>query len=107
MIKRRNMWMQVLLEVVTLGIYGIYWFYVTAREMVDHKELEGSAGLWTVLLFVSFGALYSWWKYGKAVESLTDGRYPGVLVFILWFVFSPAVWFITQTELNKLATADA
>ena len=33
MIKRRNMAMQVLLMIVTLGIYGIYWFYVTSNRL--------------------------------------------------------------------------
>ena len=103
MIKRRNMGMQVVLAIVTLGIYIIYWFYVTSKEMVEHKNLGGSPGLWTFLLFVPFGALFSYWKQGEAVEALTDKRYPGILIFVLWLVFSPAVWAITQMELNKLA----
>ena len=32
MIKRRNMGMQVLLMIITLGIYGIYWLYVTLQR---------------------------------------------------------------------------
>ena len=104
MIKRRTMWVQVLLAIITFGIYMIYWFYVTSREMVEYKKLDGSPGLWTFLLFIPFGALYSYWKHGKAVESLTDGRYSGILMFVLWLVFSPAVWALTQIELNKLAT---
>ena len=103
MIKRRNMGMQVILAIVTLGIYAIYWFYVTSKEMVEHKNLGGSPGLWTFLLFVPFGALFSYWKHGKAVEAITDNRYSGILIFVLWLVFSPAVWVITQIELNKLA----
>ena len=39
MIKRRNMGMQVILMIITLGIYGIYWFYVTSKEMVEYKRL--------------------------------------------------------------------
>ena len=42
MVKQRNMGMQVLLMVITLGIYGIYWFYVTSKEMVEYKRLDGS-----------------------------------------------------------------
>ena len=49
MIKQRNMGMQVLLMIITLGIYGIYWFYVTSNEMVEYKRLDGSPGLWTAL----------------------------------------------------------
>ena len=104
MIKRRNMVTQVFLMIVTLSIYGIYWFYVTSKEMIEHKGLDGSAGLWTVLLFVPFGSFYSHYKQGEAVEALTDGSMNRWIIFILWLVFSPAVWFIVQTELNKRAT---
>ena len=107
MIKQRNMWMQVLLFIVTFGIYSIYWFYVTSKEIVDYNKLDGSPGLWTFLLFIPFGAIYSYWKHGECVEALTDGRYNGVLIFIVWMVFSPAVWFLTQSELNKVASAPA
>ena len=106
MIKRRNMWMQVLLFIVTFGIYGIYWFYVTSKEMVEYKGMDGSPVLWTVLLFIPFGFLYSHWKHSRAVEALTDGRYHVVLIFVLWLVFSPAVWVLTQVELNRLAPTD-
>ncbi len=107
MIKYRNMWGQVLLVIITFGVYAIYWFYVTSEEMVYHKNLEGSPGLWTFLLFVPFGSLYSYWKHSEAVESLTAGRYGALLIFILWLFFSPAVWAITQSELNRLATDGA
>ena len=82
MIQRRNMGMQVLLMIVTLGIYGIYWFYVTSQEIVEHKSLDGSAGLWTVLLFVPFGAFYSYYKQGEAVEALTDNSMSKWILFI-------------------------
>ena len=107
MIKRRNMWMQVLLMIITLGIYGIYWFYVTSKEMVEYKRLDGSPGFWTVLSLIPFVNLYADYKQGEAVEALTDGSVNRWIIFILWLVFSPAVWFITQTELNKRASEPA
>ena len=107
MIQQRNMGMQVLLMIITLGIYGIYWFYVTSQEMIEYKGLNGSAGLWTLLLFVPFAGIYSIYKHGEAVEALTDGGMNRWIIFILTFVFGPAVWFITQSELNKRATEPA
>jgi hypothetical protein len=104
MIKRCNMLMQVVLFIVTLGIYSLYWFYVTSKEMVQYKSLNGSPILWTVMLFVPFGSLYSYWKHSKAVSAVADDKYPFFLIFILWLFFSPALWAITQIELNRLAT---
>ena len=103
MIKQRSMGMQVLLMIITLGIYGIYWFYVTSKEMVEYKGLDGSPGLWTLLSLIPLVSLYAEYKQGEAVEALTDGSINRWVIFILWLVFAPAVWFITQTELNKRA----
>lgn len=103
MIKKRNMWMQVLLYVVTLGIYGIYWFYQTSKEMTEYRGLGGSPGLWTVLFLIPFISLIAVWKHSSAVDALTEGRYNKVLIFVLWLFLPIAVWIITQVELNRLA----
>ena len=105
-IKRRNMWMQVLLYIVTFSIYGIYWFYVSSKEMVTYKKLDGDPALWTFLMFIPFAGIYSVWKHSESVSAFTDKRYGQLLIFILWLFFSPAVWAITQIELNRLATED-
>ncbi len=107
MIKRRNMWLQVLLFIVTLGLFSIYWFYVTSKEMVEYKKQNESPALWTVLFVLPLVNVYAIYKHGRAVEAVTDGNLNKWLMFILWVVFSPAVWFITQTELNKRATEPA
>ena len=107
MIKRRNMVVQVLLMIITLSIYSIYWFYVTSKEMIAYRNLNGSAGLWTVLFLFPLLDLYSFYKQGEAVEALTEVRVNMWIVFILWLVFSPAAWFITQTELNNRASEQA
>ena len=103
MIKRRNMMVQVMLFIVTFGLYSIYWFYVTSKEMVAYKNLNGRPVLWTILLFIPFGSLFSYWKHGKAVVGISDGKYPFILIYVLSLFFSPAVWLLTQLELNKLA----
>ena len=107
MIKRRDMPMQVLLFVVTLGLYGIYWFYVTMDEMIKYKGLEGSAALWTVLAIIPLLNLIAFYKQGEAVEALTEGSVNKWLMFVVWILISPAAWLITQIELNKRATEPA
>ena len=98
--------MQVLLYVITFGIYAIYWFYVTSGEIVEDKKLKDeSPALWTLLFIFPIVNMIAFYKQGEAVESLTEGSINRWIIFILWLVFSPAVWFITQTELNKRAGA--
>ncbi len=98
------MWAQVGLFIITIGIYAIYWFYVTAEEMQDIAgDRKANPALWTFLLFVPFGAIYSYYKYGELYEKISADKFNKWILFILWIVFSPAVWFIVQTELNHQA----
>lgn len=104
-VKYRNLFKQVILTVFTLGLYTIYWFLVTAREMqYINRDPDASPELWTILHFVPFAVLYSWYKFAQLVEEMTDERYETWLIFILWIFFSPAVWYLVQTELNRRAT---
>ena len=102
MIKRRDMVVQVILFIVTCGIYGIYWFYQTASEMKElERDTDASPGIWTLLLFIPPFAFYSHYKYGELFEDVSG--FDKWILFILWIVFCPAVWFIVQSELNKRA----
>ena len=103
MIKRRDMLMQVLLYVITVGLYGIYWFYVTSSEMVEHKRLTGNPVVWAILFVIPIANIYAIWQHSKAVQAFTEDKYGNILVFILWILCSPAVWAILQTELNRVA----
>ena len=95
---------QVFLFVITIGIYGIYWFYQTTVEMKNlAKDDEVSPALWTVLLFVPFAWFYSHYKYSELFEDIADDHLNKWILFLLWIVFCPAVWFIVQTDLNKKA----
>jgi hypothetical protein len=103
-VKHRNMFVQVLLVIITFGIYGIYWFYSTANEMADVvDDDDASPGLWTVLLFVPIVHFYSWYKYSELFERTSKGKIPFWVTFLLWIFFMPAVWFIVQMELNRMA----
>ena len=105
MIKRRELPMQVLLFIVTLGIYGIYWLYVTNKEMIEHLGTNESPGLWTVLNFIPIVSFFAIWRHGGRLDRISEGRYPQLLIFLAWIVFAPIVWILAQIELNKLADA--
>ena len=104
MIKKRNMIGQVGLVIITLGIYAIYWFYKISEEMkFVGKDASASPALWTVLLFIPFGCIYSYYKFSELYEKISSDHFNKWLLFVLWFVFAPAVWFIVQNEMNKKA----
>lgn len=104
-IKRRNMFLQFVLMVVTFGFYAIYWFYQTATEMKTiTNDQTAQVGLWTVLLFVPFGGLYSFYKYGELYEKAGDEKLNKWITFLLWLAIPMVVWILVQIDLNKKAT---
>lgn len=101
-VKNRNMFVQVLLMVVTFGFYAIYWFYQTASEMKTVTNDQGAQpGLWTALLFIPFVSLYSLYKYAELFEKAGDEKLNRWVTFLLWLVIGPVVWILVQLDLNK------
>ena len=100
-IKYRNMLVQVILVIVTFGIYSIYWFYVTTNELHTANGKGEAGGLWTILLFIPIANLFSYWHQSMEYAEFVDDKYPGIAIFILWLLFSPVVWFLVQADLNR------
>ena len=102
-IKKRNMVMQVVLMIVTLGIYALYWYYSTLKEFHIANGKDEGAGMWTVFLFLPILNYFAMWHYSSEYAAFTTEKYPAVLTFLAWIVFLPIVWFLVQTDLNKAA----
>lgn len=104
MVKNRNLLIQVLLMFVTLGLYSLYWFYQTAKEMKDVTHDSNAAPvLWLVLMIVPFGSLFSFFKYCELYEKICTEKLNKWVLFVISLVFFPAVWFLVQTDLNAIA----
>ena len=104
-IKYRNMVAQVILAIVTFGIYTIYWYYVTLEELHLANGKPKSAGLWTLLSVIPIAQYFAQWHHAFEYSEFVGDKYPSIDIFILWIVFSPAVWFLVQSDLNRAATA--
>ena len=100
------MLVQVILTIITFGIYILYWFYQVSMEMKDAtNDTQASPALWVVLFFIPFGGFYSTYKFSELYEKFSTENFNKWLLFVLYIVFSPAVWFIVQTDLNRRAEA--
>ncbi len=102
-IKYRNMVVQVILFIITLSIYGIYWFLVTFNELNRANGKEASGCLWTLLTLIPIAQYFAFWKHSMEYAEFVDNKYPGIAIFILWLVFPPVVWFLVQMDLNRAA----
>ena len=104
-VKYRHMWRQVGLMIITLGIYSVYWFYQTANELKGLANAhQAEPALWTILLFIPFAGLYSYYKYAELYEFISPDRFNRWILWLLWIFFAPAVWLIVQMELNRRST---
>jgi drug/metabolite transporter (DMT)-like permease len=110
------------LSLITLGIYSIFWYYFTQKELVqmgrarNTDELGDSPG--TSVLAVTLGALiivppfvsvYHAAQRKNAAARLAgvqEGMEPGLLLLI-WIFIAPIAWYIYQSDMNKVLQAQA
>jgi len=109
------------LTLITLGIYGIFWYYYTQKELAEMGRARNTEELGTTpgtsVLAVTLGAfiivppfvsIYQGCKRLNAAEAVTSqqGMEAGLL-FLLWIFISPIGVYIYQSDLNKVLTAQA
>jgi hypothetical protein len=107
------------LTLITLGIYGVFWWYFINREMADLGRANGRTDLgeqplWSVLAvtlgaFVIIPPFVSYWRTCKRVERaqnlvLGSNNFSPLLAFIL--IFIPLLGLIStyliQSNLNQV-----
>jgi uncharacterized membrane protein len=106
----------IVLTIVTLGIYGIVWYYKINREMADYGKANGRTeelgdSPLTSLLAITLGALVivpalvslvRTFRRIQTLQRITGDGTPinGWIGFILFIVFSPVLNGYMQSGLN-------
>ncbi len=121
--KKRNVLAPVGLSIITLGIYGIVWYYKTNKELAEigrahnTEELGTSPGMSVVAVTVGaliivppFVSYWNWWhRQEKAAQLLgrPEDAFSPVggffITLLLWIVGAP----IFQSVQNKIIEAQA
>jgi hypothetical protein len=119
--KIRSVVWVIVLEIVTLFIYGVFWWYFIHRELRDYGRAKGTTELGTSpgvsVLAITLGALiivpalvsfFNGFKRVQAAQRLT-GIEPinGWIGLILFIVFYPAFMGYMQSGLNPVWKAQA
>jgi hypothetical protein len=114
--KIRSVVWVIVLELVTLGIYGFFWWYFIHRELRDYGRAKGTTELGTSpgtsLLAITLGLLiivpaiisiFRGFKRVQAAQRLT-GIEPinGWIGLILFIVFYPGLMGYMQSGLNPV-----
>jgi hypothetical protein len=110
------------LSLITFGIYGAVWYYMTNKELAElgkannTDELGDSPGM--SLLAITLGAIIivppfvSLWNYSKRVEAAArlTGQQPRLeqpMMFVLWILLGVVAMYLTQETLNDALRAQA
>ncbi len=93
MVQRRNIPLAVLFTVVTLGIYGVYWFICMVNDVNELSSRPRTAVGWKAAVFsaITLGLYYVYWlcRTGQKVDEIVSDGYGanGVLYLLLTFCF--------------------
>jgi len=70
-IEKRQVWVCILLSILTCGIYSIYWTYLLVKNIRALNEDDSSCvGEVLCILFIPFYSLYWWYVNGSDVKNL-------------------------------------
>jgi type II secretory pathway pseudopilin PulG len=69
---KRSIGMVFLLSVLTLGIYQIYWYYITSKAVKEFTKEDYSPGLRTLVLFVPILSLFVLYYLVEDVSRLQE-----------------------------------
>lgn len=90
---------QVVLAIVTGGLYGLYWFYSTAQQLDNGTDQD----LIPILGIIPGVNIIAMWQVSNAAEAVTDKS--GIVLFVLFLVFGPISWFWIQSGINDVASS--
>ena len=89
--------LQVVLAVITFGLYSLYWTYKTAKTL----DQGTSEDLTPILGIIPVANLIGFWQISNAAEAVTDQD--GIVIFLLFIFVGPVAWYIVQSGINSEA----
>jgi drug/metabolite transporter (DMT)-like permease len=113
--KRRNPWGVFGLDIITLGIYGIVWYYKTNNHLKNHGIENNPTN---AVLAITLGALIlvpyfvSYYNTADRIKQAQDKsgaseRITPVLALLLLIVVGPFALPYYQSQINKVWDAEA
>lgn len=94
--KKINIWVVLLLNIVTLGIYTLFWTLSRRREMIAHYRQSIPSAGWFVCATAIFYAsiVLTWW--GSSVAGDLQAIIGLITLPVIIFGFVVAIWWVWQ-----------
>jgi F0F1-type ATP synthase membrane subunit a len=102
-VKKRGLWFVILAGFITLGIYWVYWFYSTAKEIIELNKSKSNPLFWTIGVFIPFVNIYVLYRYCVEAEKMMKAKTGWIVLLLASIVFFPIMQYVVQKELNKYA----
>lgn len=103
--KKRSIVMMILLNIVTVGIYQLYWT-CSFQNQLNKKTGDGFGGFGHLLMLIfTFGIYAIYWQYaaGTRLAKLGAANYSALYLIFCFVVLSWLNPFLMQHQANKLA----
>lgn len=99
--KKRKVAFVIVFSIVTFGIYFLYWFYCTSKDVLAENKSRGSALLWLLGLIVPFLNLYILYRFLDENGKLLG--FSGLIYWLVWvFTFGIGAIVLTGVIQNKI-----
>lgn len=98
--KKRNVALAIIFTIITIGIYGIYWFVCLTNDSntLCPEQKTASGGMAILFTIISFGIYGIYWNY-KLGEKVGGS---GILYLILSLIgFGWVNYILAQSAINK------
>lgn len=97
--EEKSLGIQVVLTIVTGGLYALYWFYSTAKQLDEGTDQD----LIPILGVIPVVNILAAWQISSAAEAVTDQS--NIVLFVLFMVFGPISWYWIQSGMNDVASS--
>lgn len=95
--QKKSLGLQVVLAIVTLGIYTLYWTYSTAKQL-DAGTDQSLTPIFGVIPILNLLAM---WQISNAGEAITDQS--KIVLFVCFLFLPPLAWIWIQSGINSAA----
>lgn len=109
--KKRNVALCIIFSIITLGIYGLYWFVHITNDIntLANPEKKTSGGVSLLLTIITCNIYGFFWAYkmgGLLDKAQMDRGKPAqnraVLYLILELIIAPVAWILMQSTINSM-----
>lgn len=103
--KKRSVFVMILLSIITCGIYWIVWNCMFQGELKEKTGEGFSAGMHFLMLVVTLGIYEIYWQYaaGKRLAKLGASDRAVLYLVLSFFGIGLLNPFFMQSQANKLA----